>query len=315
MDPDSRQKRMNVGGVYEAGINGASRDVTRELRRMAGIDPYLERNIADVGERRSIVHGQLNQLPKGEETLRQIWDYYLGYVKTCSQKMFDKITQEYDLPPHVLLNEVLADGIRLWMPVDNPNYLPEVVRQIKERYPIVFGPVEYKGVMTEAPVLIGSAYILLLEKTGSEFSAASSAKLQHFGLPSKENKLDKFTTPVKTNPVRILGESEVRLMSAMVGSDVVADLIDLSNNPSSHREIVRRIHESPTPSRFVRIIDRGKNPLGNSRPLLFVQHMMQCAGIKFERVINDPYRQEELKRAEQEFLKYQAADKEDNYNV
>ena len=317
MDPDSRLKRMNLGGVYEQGINAASRDVTRELRRRGGIDPYLERNVEDIEKRREIVNGVLaKHHNENSQVIRQLWDYYLEYVVTVSQKMFDVITQEYKLPPENLLSEVLADGIRLWMPIDNPTYLPEAVREIREKFPIVFGPVSYHGgVQSSLPVLIGSVYIILLEKTGSDFSAASSAKLQHFGIPSKVSGMDKHSAPGRNNPVRILGESEVRLLNAVVGSDVVADLVDMSNNPATHKEIIRRIHESPTPSNFTRIIDRKKLPLGNSRPLLLVKHILQCAGIEFTRVVKDPYRLEQMRQAEEELERYIEAEKNGDLSV
>lgn len=308
MDPDSRQKRMNLGGVFEPGINAASRDVTRQLRSMAGIDPFLERNVHDLTERELICESSLQQVP--ESNFRKMWDYYLDYVVTCSQPMYDLITQKYDRPPQMLMKSVLAEGIRLWRPTDNPTDTLTCVKEIREKFMPVYDKVVYgeNGDETDVPVLIGSTYILLLEKTGAEFSAASSAKLQHFGIPSKISNADRFSAPGRNNPVRILGESEIRLMIAVVGSDVVADLIDMSNNPQTHKEIIRQIHESDKPTSFTRILDRGVFPLGNSRPLLFVRHILQCAGIQFKREIHDPERVKQIEHAVEEYMHYKELD-------
>lgn len=314
MDPDSRQKRMNVGGVYLQCFNAASRDVTRHLRRIANIDPYLERNVKESPKRLGIVGEVIKHL--NDNQITKIWEYYLDYVVTCSQPMYDIIVNEYNLPKEVLLTKVLADGIRLWRPTDNPTDVPTAIEEIRQKFPIVYGPVTYdNGVKTYLPVLLGHIYILLLEKTGAEFSAASSAKLQHFGIPSKVGSGDKFSAPGRNNPVRILGEAEVRLLLAVVGSDVVAELINLSNNPTAHKEVIKRIHETENPSQFARISDPRKHPLGNTRPLLFVRHILQCAGIEFNRVVTDPIRLEQMRQAEQELARYIEAEATGNLTI
>ena len=85
----------------------------------------------------------------------------------------------------------------MWIPTDNPVNLVEMIKSIRNEFPAHFGPITYRGrsgnlVKTVTPILIGSLYVMLL-KTGSEWSAVSSAKLQHFGIPTKSNS-DKHST-------------------------------------------------------------------------------------------------------------------------
>lgn len=124
--------------------------------------------------------------------------------------------------------------------------------------------------------------MLLLEKTGSDWSAVSSAKLQHFGLPSKLTNRDKHSAPGRNHPVRLLGEDEVRLFSAMVGSEIAAEFLEMSNNPTAHKHIMANILRADKPTGIENIIDRNVVPKGNARPLVFARHMLECAGMAFE---------------------------------
>jgi hypothetical protein len=48
------------------------------------------------------------------------------------------------------------------------------------------------------------------------------------------------------------------------------------------------------------VVDRNKIPLGNSRNLLYVKHILECAGIKFIREIDDPLRAQEMENKKNE---------------
>lgn len=272
MDADSTIKRMNIGRLYEQYLNAASRDMTKRVTNMI----------------------QSDSSPSG---YKKAFDYLLDYYATVSPKMAELFTGgEYKGSPEYHVNEVIKDGIYLWTPTDLDISSLEMIKAVQAKFPPTLGPVQYRGVTTSNDTLIGSMYFLLLEKTGNDWSAVSSAKLQHFGIPARITNQDKYSAPGRQQPVRMLGESEVRLLNAYVGSDTTVELIDRSNNPTTHKEIVNKILTSDTPTNIEEIVDRDKIPLGNSRNLLFVKHQLECAGVKFVREIDDPIRLMEIER-------------------
>lgn len=257
MDSDSTIKRMNLGRMYEQYINATNATVAGRVRELCS---------------------------KGEDN--QAWDYLMGYYQIISPRMYEALSEGV-VAPQEHLEEVKKDGVYLYLPPDNNVSYMDVIRELKVKYPTTLAPVTYRGrsgnvVTTEMPVLIGSLYIMLLEKTGSGWSGVSSSKLQHFGIPAKLTNADKHSAPGRASPVRFLGETEVRLLSAFVGADVVADLLDQSNNPAVHKEITYNLLKAETPGNIDRIIDREKYPIGKSRTLVFLRHMLQCAGIELK---------------------------------
>lgn len=268
MDGDSAIKRMNLGRLYEQYINAASRDVSKRVVEMK---------------------------EAGQPT-QAIWDYLVGYYRTVSPWMAELIEgPHYSSTRESHIDKVVKDGVYLWLPTNNPAESVDIVKGIRDHYAPHFTHVTYAGgVRTAQPVLIGSLYVILLEKTGGDWSGVASSKLQHFGIPARVSNADKYSTPGRNNPVRILGEAEIRLFNAAVGSDMSVDLLDQSNSPATHKAIVNAILAADKPTNVEEIIDRAKVPLGNSRSLLFVKHILECAGLRFVRTIEDPLRQEEM---------------------
>lgn len=264
MDDFSTIKRMNLGRLYEQYINAASRDVSKRVRSMLG-----------------------NRTP---EEVEAAWEYLKGYYQIVSPRMWDEIVSSgTDKRKLEHLDAVAADGIYLFVPTDNPERYSDVVRNIQKYYPPVFGPVTYRGQsgrvsVTKKNVLIGSLYMLLLEKMGNTWTAVSSSKLQHFGIPSKHTNTDKYSSPSRNNPVRSLGESEVRLYCSVMSGDAVAELLEQSTDPRSHRAILDNILAAPKPTAISAVIDRSVVPRGKSRALALINHQLECAGVRFRRL-------------------------------
>ncbi|MNV32828.1 hypothetical protein D3C71_1241770 [compost metagenome] len=172
------------------------------------------------------------------------------------------------------------------MPNNNPIDYPTMIDELRAEYPPVYGPVKFIGytgkeIITKESVLIGSAYIIVLEKTGGDWSGVSSAKLQHHGIPAKITKSDKNSYPGAAQPVRMTGEAEVRLGAATCGGEVWADIIDQSNNPTVGKEILANIYRADKPTDIKEVIDRKEFPVGNGRNNVFVDHILECAGMRF----------------------------------
>ena len=259
MDALSIVKRMNPSVTTELYINASGWATQQRLKQI--IAP---------------------QTPAAFEAGRQ---YVQGFYEIVSPPMDGAVKKHVtNWPEH--LNDFAKHGHYIYLPTDNPVHYPDVIDELSQKYPACYGPVQYRGgsgrlVTTKFPVLIGGGYILLLEKTGNTWSGVSSAKLQHFGIPAKLTNSDKYSSPGRHNPTRILGESEVRLIAAMCGGDVVAELLDQTNNPVAHEAIVSRILHENQPTNIKNIIDRRAIPRGNGRILTLIRHVLECGGVRF----------------------------------
>lgn len=161
-----------------------------------------------------------------------------------------------------------------------------VVGDLMEHYPARRAPVWFRGrsgneSVTTDPILIAQTYMVLLEKTGGDWSGVASARHQHYGLPAKLSKQDKYSLPARANPVRIFGEAEVRLTTTATPGDVVSEMLEMSNSPAAHKNVVENILLAERPSDIEDVLDRSVIPHGSNRSQMFVNHALRCAGFEF----------------------------------
>lgn len=261
MDDKSTIKRMNIGRLTEQYICASGYATQKRLATLLGNRSDLEVEAA--------------------------WHVLMGFYKTVSPRMFEAVMASgTDQRKLQHLEDVVKNGMYLYMPTDSPSEHMDIVRQLRQNYPAQNGPVTYRGksgrvVTTKDNIIIGGMYMVLLEKTGNTWAAVSSAKLQHFGIPAKLTNVDKYAFPVRLQPVRIIGESEGRLFAAVSGGDTVAELLDQTNNPQAHKFILNTLLHADKPTAIEMVIDRNAVPRGKGRILTFVNHVLECAGTKF----------------------------------
>lgn len=263
VDDNSVIKRLIKGKLHEHYIAGSMRDTTHRLRDMAA---KYNGNITDKG-------------------YDEMFEYLLGIYKIISPRFYDKFEEiQPDIKNHV--DSVLADGIFIWIPTDNPVGYMDVVRLLSQHYPTCNDTVNFinhrgEKETTVDKVMIGQIYYMLLEKIANDYSAVSSAKLQHFGLPSKPSNHNKYDNPIKMTPVRF-GESEYRLFVATAGGYATAELADRSTNLKAHEEILTNLLKAEEPSNVYNLIDRKAFPIGGGFIQKIVHHELACIGIKYE---------------------------------
>ena len=284
MDAFSTISRMNVGRLYEQYINSASRDILKNISNDLGIDK-LDSKISN----------KISLINKNNPSLiDSVWDYLMDYYRIVSPKMYIVFTSgEYqgDRLDHLI--NIIKNGIYLYMPPDNEPEPENIVKEIEKYFRPTYGPVSYIGesgirCTTELPVRIGSMYMLLLEKTGDDWTAVSSGKLQHFGVLSQVTNSDKFSQPSRNQAIRALGESEVRIMVSYTSAELTSDIMDRNNNPNSHKHILHSILDSAKPTDIDLAVNRDVVPIGKSKPLLLVKHMCNCAGFSFIQTPHTP---------------------------
>ena len=197
---------------------------------------------------------------------------------------FDNNQIEATIPEY--LAEIVEIGIGIYLPTDNQPMSEDIVEQLGREYPSCYGPISYVGnsgrrVTTKYPARIGSVYMLLLEKTGDDWSAVSSGKLQHFGVLSQLTRGDKYSKPARNLAVRVVGEAEGRIMVSYIGPRFMAEMMDRNNNPKTHKMMVEKILRAEKPSNIDSLVNRKEHPFGGSKPLQLLKHILQCGGIKF----------------------------------
>jgi hypothetical protein len=280
MDGLSTVNRMNVSRLYEQYINAASRDVSKRVRRMLGVQE---------GDYKGALERIVQMETQQPDELNRIWDYLMGYYECVSARMHSLIMARPDKLARRRghLASIVEKGIYIYYPTDNENEYSDIIRHCESRgYAPVYGPVTYVdeyGVpgVTETPVRIGSVYMMLLEKIGDDAAAVSSGKYQHFGVLSQVTNTDKYSMPCRNNAVRALGEAEIRLYTSYVGPEVTAELLDRNNSPFTHRHLLHNLMSAVMPSNVESLVNRKEIPLGGSRPLQLVKHLLSTSGIKF----------------------------------
>lgn len=279
MDPYATVNRMNAGRIYELYINSASRDIVKNIRTQLGLNPNEPVAHSDVISE--------NLFYSERAKFDSLYNWLLGYYAIVSPKMHQWLGIEVNDEEKIKhFASVLKEGIYLYCPPDNQVDYPSVIKQLEQHYKPCYGPVTYTGysgnkVTTKEPVRIGGVYIMLLEKTGDDWAAVSSGKLQHFGILSQLTRSDKYSSPTRNQPVRAWGESEGRIIASYAGRRAIAELIDRNNNPQTHKEIVHNILSADKPTNIDQVVDRKIYPYGGSKPLVIAKHVLECSGIRF----------------------------------
>lgn len=260
MDDFATIKRMNIGRTVEIVINASGRATAIKVAEMLGGRSTAEIDAA--------------------------WEYLLGWFRIVSPLYVETLyASGAESRKLQFLEDVANKGIYVWTPIHSPKSYQTVAEELKIHYPPCRGPVTYRGnsgveCTTVRPVMIGGLYIMLLEKIGNTWSGVSSSLLQHFGIPAKLTNHDKHSRPGRENPIRITGETEIRLIASHCSPDTAAEILDRSNNPETHRAVLRSILTAPQPGNIESIIDRAKVPRGNGRVVSYVRHIAECAGFE-----------------------------------
>lgn len=259
MDGGSIVNRLNPSRTFEIDINASFARTRKTIIESIKNDPSPENH-------------------------RRMFDWLLAAYEIVSPRMAEVVRT---LDPIKHIKEVIKDEIYLWIPTDNPRQPDLMVRELLSKYPKCHGKLimtmdDGRKVLSKNEGTIGKQYIIVLEKTGEEYSAVSVPILQHQGIPGKLTKADKQASPGRPQATRITGETEGRLMVSYTNYNALAILLDIANSPTTLREVCRTILTHPTPTKVERIVDRSKFPRGNNRIVRIGNDGLFAAGFVFE---------------------------------
>lgn len=285
MDGGATVSRQNLGRLYEQAYNAASRDLVKEFADYFGV-PYID---SPHGQKLNMAQKmRVQQLFKDHDAgALACWQRFLHYISTLSPEegQFYRDEEAAGLAGEHMVY-LLEEGVWIYHPSNNDPELPSVVQAIKENFMPRIGHVTYRDnsgefVTTKEKILIGEIYFILLEKTGDDWTAVPSGKLQNFGILSHINNQDKHASPWRQQAIRAWGETETAIGTAYMGWRPMAELIDRNNNIAAHRMGVYNILRAEKPTDIQVLVDRAKIPLGNAKPLELVKHLALCNGWKF----------------------------------
>ncbi len=261
MSENAMLRRTNFNRGFENYVNAARRDAQIHI-----VDLYEEGKVEEAFDYLLRFTGAVN--PE--------WSYAIEEAHSEKESRLD-------------LLDAMATGeetLRLWVPSDNKYPMDQILRNMRNDFPprksklrvtMEDGSIEY----TEAEFAVGELYMVRLDKWGGEFSAVAAGRFQAFGTIAKQHSSDKHRRPVRENPIKHIGESEVRHQQAYIGGDVCADAHDRSNNPAVADNVIMSILSAEVPSNIEHAVDRKKHPLGHNRVMEINRHVMRCDGIGF----------------------------------
>lgn len=255
-------------------------DISSINRMNPGCADELLLGACELATRKRIKDMYRNNVP-----IDEIFKYFVGFVKIVSPSSCH-IYDRPDIDPLETIQEVMEEGIYAHCPPKMSDQWANILSELREKYPPCNGPVTIttnngRKVQTEGNIIIGTTYIMELDRNAGEFAAVNSAKRQHHGMPSKITKSDRHSGPVKISPTRWFGESETRSVEPTIGGEVVAEMIDRSNNPLSHRALNRSIIRALNPARIEDAVPRNMFPRTGGRVVELRKHMLQVSGIEF----------------------------------
>lgn len=286
--PDENMPYDDFGNVVDIIVDDVS--VIKRLIKGKPLEHYILASWRDTTTRlRETYNEHVKNKTLNTKAYEEMFKYLLGIYKISAPPFYHDIQR---IRPNIVnhVESVVARGIHQKVLPDNPVRYLDVVELLEKYYPPCLSTLKYiddAGNLKETKdsILIGRIYYILLEKIGNDPSAVTSAKLQHYGLPSKPSVMNRYDAAHKRTPVRF-GESEMRLFSAFAGGVETAELIDRTTNIPVHKNILKRLLEADEPTNIDNLVDRKLYPVGGGHIQKIVRHEFESMGVRYTRAKN-----------------------------
>lgn len=284
--------RMIMGRLREHANACAARDISRQVCYIMGLEPPRMENY-HLPKTPTRHYYEIEALPR--DRLRAAWHHLMEFYNVWLDEQFEffrRLSVEEKIQH---LTDIANDGIYLKANIHEDRDPQLVALEIKKRFQLTYDVVTFRGddgvvKKSKRKMLVGPLHIYLLNKITDDYSAVSTARLQHYGVPSPVTRAEKFSKPWRDSSVRIIGETEGRVFNGYTGAEAIAEMIDRTNNHSAQREISRQLLTHDTPGRIERIVDRSKIEIGQGCPLQMLNAVTATVG--FEQIwvpeIDDP---------------------------
>lgn len=226
--------RMNVGRLYEPYINASGKPALEAVCELLGVPTYSTVDLT------------------GNPNIQEAFDllnYYYAHFNPDMDMRGNMSLQDMQTN----LEHVVRYGTYVIIPTNNPYKLRDIQKCLSQSMfapkiePMWISNSNGEKSLTKQNVLMGQLYMVLLQQTGSNWSATSSARVQMHGLICPKNRDTKTSRPYTDQGVRFWGQSEGRIATSYMGKDFAAVNHDLNNNPQLHEHVCRVIASAPNP--------------------------------------------------------------------
>ena len=262
IDPNAHIARMTFGPLYEPAINRVSEFVRRRLEAIFQNDPKLA--VAT----------------------------FLDYVNDVNPNQVEAIRASHSTEKDLedLVQESIKTHIHLWVPCGLNTIGMELIHKLKTKWDVPISPVTFTQrdmdgnligtFRTKKPVLIGSKYLLLLGKI-PEPSSACVAHISQYETPMKPRPSDRDRYPIRTSPIRFIGEDEGRIIAMDLADPLeLRRLMDLQGRSRKGVDMLcETILNSDYPTRIDRIPISTKDLAKSTAVNGVFNHMLSTMGV------------------------------------
>jgi hypothetical protein len=220
-------KRVISAVPYEHYIN-ASRDQ---------VERYIKENIEN---------GMMSYIDAYNYVLK--WQYLID-------KDFGRYTElacQDDKTKIAYVKHILEHHIYVIIPNNHKESLAHVMHRLIEEYPpatskLILTDFNGNKVESKSDFVVGTTYLIILEKTPEGWGAISTPRRNHYGVPAKLSSRDIHRIIGRDQPTRVMGEGEKRPFLAVCGPYHTKRIIAMSANLKAHNEVIDSILHSRTP--------------------------------------------------------------------
>jgi len=214
---------------------------------------------------------------------QEAWDHYLGFVKALTPEALEFIIDTPD-ERNQILDGIQLSGLYHIYDSAADSFSEDMWFRCMEFRPPNKSRVKYvdqNGNLRHPiePALIGEVEIWVLDKISHKPMAVSGVTRQHYGLAAAPGKSTKYQVPGNQKPARVFGETETRQGCCVMGGAAMAEILRMSTDPETHREVCSNVYTAEHPGAVEDVIDRDKQH-GLGRPVEFVRHIMSGIGLQ-----------------------------------
>ena len=219
------------------------------------------------------------------------WNILLTYYKLISPQCYKAVAGygQVEIKSHI--DNIVHDAMYIIVPADSEIHerITEIVTETRKLFEPTYSRLLYRNhsgklVYTKCKTFIGVQQFLILEKSDLKPMSISSSPMQHHGAIAGASKHNTSNKPSKRQATRVISETEGRSIAAVMGPLALCEMLDMSNNNGSHRDVVKMLIENGYSSGTDSPVNRVEIPLGNSRPLLFAQSILLGLGTSLDSI-------------------------------
>jgi hypothetical protein len=260
--------RLNTGGMMEGFCGAAIRDLSAEIT-----ERYNSK----------LITGGWNAFH--QDAWDRIVNFYRVFVILNYEWATSPEISESDKINHI--NVIIEDVMRVTFPLDSPNNNIDLVGSILTQVQPTYGKIQYTDFLGRKTMLryngfMSTKQMIVLEKTKLDLMAVSSGVRQIHGLLTGSSRVTRNANPSKTQAVRNLSETEIRMLAGIWGGELIAQYMAFTNDPRAHKHLIATILRADDPM----IIPDIESDINGSRALKLIKDVFFTYGIVIRKTVS-----------------------------